>query len=342
VRFEEAQDGGFIDMVWPGVCIFEMKRPSEADRLDAHRAQALRYWQRAGTARQAAPPYVVPYHGSQQIRGELGDDYAEWLRRAFGVGLKDYCVYWFRKAHDHLDDGGRAGLVGTNSITQNRARGPSLQWIVENGGVITSAVSTQDWSGEAAVDVSIANWVKRPADPPPEALLDGRVVGAITASLRTTGVDFSAAARLSTNRGRAFQGPMPVGAGFVLSTEQAEVLLSRTDADYSVVVRPYLVGDDIAVDPRQAPRRYVIDFAIRPLEEARAWPAALDILRERVKPERERNATAFDVSIGGFSVVRSWPCDALSPRYPATSPASPKASVSSSPGKTRGRARATS
>jgi len=59
VRFEEAQDGGFIDMVWPSVCIFEMKRPSEADRLDAHRAQALRYWQRSGTARQAAPPYVV-------------------------------------------------------------------------------------------------------------------------------------------------------------------------------------------------------------------------------------------------------------------------------------------
>jgi len=38
VRYEEAQDGGFIDMVWPGVCIFEMKRPSEADRLEAHRA----------------------------------------------------------------------------------------------------------------------------------------------------------------------------------------------------------------------------------------------------------------------------------------------------------------
>ena len=59
MRYEEAQDVGFIDMVWPGVCIFEMKRPSEADRLEAHRAQALRYWQRSGSARQAAPPYVV-------------------------------------------------------------------------------------------------------------------------------------------------------------------------------------------------------------------------------------------------------------------------------------------
>jgi hypothetical protein len=43
-----------------------------------------------------------PFHGSQHLRGLLGDDYVEWLRRTFGVGVKDYCVYWFRKAHDHL------------------------------------------------------------------------------------------------------------------------------------------------------------------------------------------------------------------------------------------------
>jgi type I restriction-modification system DNA methylase subunit len=29
-----------------------------------------------------------PYHGSQQIRSELGDDYAEWLRSEFGIGLR--------------------------------------------------------------------------------------------------------------------------------------------------------------------------------------------------------------------------------------------------------------
>ena len=34
------------------------------------------------------------------LRGELGDDYVEWLKREFGIGVKDYCVYWFRKAHE--------------------------------------------------------------------------------------------------------------------------------------------------------------------------------------------------------------------------------------------------
>jgi len=230
-----------------------------------------------------------PYHGSQQIRSELGDDYAEWLRSEFGIGLKDYAVYWFRKAHDGLADGGRAGLVATNSITQNRSRGASLAWVVETGGVITSAVSKQPWPGDAVVNVSIVNWVKRPAKTPTAALLDGREVEAVTPALRAEGEDISAAGRLPANRGSAFQGPIPVGAGFVLTPAEADMLLARDDADYAQVVRPYLIGQDIAEDPQQRPRRFVIDFAARALEEAAAFPAALEIVRERVKPERERN-----------------------------------------------------
>src|SRR6266581_4039958 len=96
-----------------------------------------------------------PYHGSQQIRRELGDPYAEWLKEEFGIGLKDYAVYWFRKAHERLGPDGRAGLVGTNSISQGRSRKESLEWIVETGGVITNAISKKPWSGEAVVNVSI-------------------------------------------------------------------------------------------------------------------------------------------------------------------------------------------
>lgn len=99
-----------------------------------------------------------PFHGDRNLRGLLGDAYLEWLKTTFNCGIKDHCVYWFRKAHDHLEAGQRAGLVGTNSISQNRARGASLNYVVENGGVITDAVSSQDWPGEASVDVSIVNW----------------------------------------------------------------------------------------------------------------------------------------------------------------------------------------
>jgi hypothetical protein len=61
-----------------------------------------------------------PFHGDRNLRRLLGDDYVEWLKREFRCGVKDHCVYWFRKAHDALPAGERAGLVGTNSISQNR------------------------------------------------------------------------------------------------------------------------------------------------------------------------------------------------------------------------------
>ena len=63
-------------------------------------------------------------------------------------------------SYSRMKNGQRAGLVGTNTIRQNYSREGGLDYIVTNGGVITDAVSTQVWSGEAAVYVSIANWVK--------------------------------------------------------------------------------------------------------------------------------------------------------------------------------------
>jgi hypothetical protein len=51
-------------------------------------------------------------------------------------------VYWFRKAHDHLKAGQRAGLVGTNTIRQNYSREAGLDYVTSHAGVITEAVSS--------------------------------------------------------------------------------------------------------------------------------------------------------------------------------------------------------
>jgi hypothetical protein len=40
-RFEEPQAGRFLDLIWPRICLVEMKRPSEAGRLATHREQAF-------------------------------------------------------------------------------------------------------------------------------------------------------------------------------------------------------------------------------------------------------------------------------------------------------------
>ncbi|WP_293912429.1 class I SAM-dependent DNA methyltransferase, partial [Deinococcus sp.] len=103
-----------------------------------------------------------PFQSKNKLQQEMSPVYVRKLRAAYPEmpGLADYCVYWIRKAHDHLQDGQRAGLVGTNTIRQNDSRVGGLDYVVQHGGTITDAVSTQVWSGDAAVHVSIANWIK--------------------------------------------------------------------------------------------------------------------------------------------------------------------------------------
>jgi hypothetical protein len=223
-----------------------------------------------------------PFHGDRHLRRVLGGDYVEWLKGEFGIGVKDYCVYWFRKAHDQLESGKRAGLVGTNSISQNRARRVSLQYILENGGAITAAVSTQDWPGEAAVDVSIVNWIKGEPPRSERRMLDGEEVAAISAAL-TTGTNPENADALSTNHGIAFQGYIP-GANYFV--DEPNVTLRKS---YPTVVRPFLSAEDIANRPDQRASRYIVDFALLTLEDAAEYPEALELVRSQAKHFREES-----------------------------------------------------
>jgi type II restriction/modification system DNA methylase subunit YeeA len=103
-----------------------------------------------------------PFQSKNKMQEEYGRAYVNAVRKRYPEvpGRADYCVYWFRRAHDQLALGNRAGLVGTNTIRQNYSREGGLDYIAQHGGAITEAVSSQVWSGEAAVHVSIVNWVK--------------------------------------------------------------------------------------------------------------------------------------------------------------------------------------
>ncbi len=113
-----------------------------------------------------------PFLGAKRLKPERGPDYVNTLRDLYPEvpGMADYCVYWFRRAHDHLPvctpdrpECGRAGLVGTQNIRNNQSRVGGLDYIVHNAGVIIEAVDNQPWSGEANVHVAIVNWVKTAA-----------------------------------------------------------------------------------------------------------------------------------------------------------------------------------
>ena len=115
-----------------------------------------------------------PFNGAKKLKPDLGPDYINAIRLAYPEvpGMADYCVFWFRKSHDHLpectaDDpvAGRAGLVGTQNIRNNKSRVGGLDHIAAHGTII-EAVDNQPWSGEANVHVSIPNWVRHPAANP--------------------------------------------------------------------------------------------------------------------------------------------------------------------------------
>ena len=102
-----------------------------------------------------------PFNGAKKLKPDLGPDYINAIRLAYPEvpGMADYCVFWFRKTHDHLpectaDDpvAGRAGLVGTQNIRNNKSRVGGLDHIAAHGTII-EAVDNQPWSGEANVHV---------------------------------------------------------------------------------------------------------------------------------------------------------------------------------------------
>lgn len=103
-----------------------------------------------------------PYLGRRKLIDERGADYAAWLAREYPKvsGVADYVAYWFPLTHDRLPPGGRAGLVATNSVREGSTRKATLDYVVDHGGTLVEAVSSQPWEGDANVSVSIVNWIK--------------------------------------------------------------------------------------------------------------------------------------------------------------------------------------
>jgi type II restriction/modification system DNA methylase subunit YeeA len=201
-----------------------------------------------------------PFLGGKKFRQEFGDDYAQKVYKQFPdvQGQPDFCVFWFRKTTDLISENGRAGLVGTNSIAQVSGRKASLDYVVSNGGIIHDAISTQEWSGDAAVHVSIVNWSKLPQK---QLFLDSKQVPFISSSLKSE-VSVSSAVRLNSNKLTSFESCALGGKGFIVSQEQAEEWI-KINPQNRDVLKPMLDGKGL-INPHQK-LDWVIDFNDMPL-----------------------------------------------------------------------------
>ena len=69
-----------------------------------------------------------------------------------------------------------------------------------------------------------------------------------------------------------------------------EYPISLGNNDNSLRIFPFLTGEDINGHPQSWPERFVIDFGTMSLDEVRRWPDVLNIVEERVKPERDNHS----------------------------------------------------
>ena len=243
-----------------------------------------------------------PYQSKNKLQMEMDRATIDRVRARYpGVpGRADYCVYWFRRAHDELKPGQRAGLVGTNTIRQNYSREGGLDYIVQNGGTITDAVSTQVWSGDAAVHVSIVNWVKGnesgekrlafqrgdAADSPFEYFDVAQINSALSLA-----VDLTSAQPLRANveSEACFQGQTHGHEGFLLQREEAEALL-KADPNAHEVVFPFLTANEMIGNVDSLPKRYVVDFRKQDIFAARKFAGPFARIQAAVLPDRKAKA----------------------------------------------------
>ena len=243
-----------------------------------------------------------PFQGGQKITGALGTVYRDFLVEQIADGAKgsaDLCAYFFLRADQSLRIDGGMGLIATNTIAQGDTREVGLDQLAAKGRAIPRAVPSRKWPGSANLEVAHV-WVKK-GEWKGGFALDEKLVEGITPFLTVPGQAVGNPERLAANREKSFQGSIVLGMGFVLEPEEAQALIAK-DARNADVLFPYLNGQDLNSNPDQSPSRWVINFFDWPLDAehddkkkpkgppyAADYPDCLAIVREKVKPERDKN-----------------------------------------------------
>ena len=269
-----------------------------------------------------------PFAGKNTIAESTRAGYPDWLKTLHdgAHGNADLVAHFFRRAFGLLRDGGCFGLIATNTIRQGDTRESGLRPILAAGGTIIAARRRLTWPGAAAVVVSVVHVLKGAWREPP--VLDGRKVSRISAFLvegeqdatpavlrANAGIAFQGSILLGM--GFTFDDRTNEPAANRLADMQRLIAKDPRNAER---IKPYIGGEEVNDSPTHAHHRYAIHFADFPLRRddvgftwadaderqrtaclrdgivpvdypdpvAADWPEVLDVVEEKVKPERDR------------------------------------------------------
>lgn len=269
-----------------------------------------------------------PFAGGRKISDTLGKEYLDWLKTVHeqSHGNGDLVAHFFRRAFTIVRSHGCLGLIATNTIAQGDTRSTGLRWICTHGGTIFHAQKRLKWPGEAAVVVSVVHVCKGVFSQP--FILDNRRVNAITAYLVHAGghenpkvLAANAGKSFIGNvvLGMGFTFDDTGNEGVASPLAEMERLISSNPRN-SARIFPFIGGEELNNSPTLDHHRYIINFEDWPLcrreldiqwksadaEQRRSclsrgavpmdysdpvaedFPELLEIVRLKVKPERDK------------------------------------------------------
>ena len=245
-----------------------------------------------------------PFLGGTRIWPVLGGTYCDYIRRIHsnsGGKAVDLVAHFFRRAFGLVGHKGAVGFVATNTISQGDTREAGLKQIVLNHGVIYEATKRMKWPGAAAVLVSVVFVAKTSGTGYP--ILNKKPVAGINSFLFPSTQEFEPAP-LRENSDKSHQGSIVLGMGFTFDdADKKEVAgslaemrkLIESNPKNAERIFPYIGGRETNTHPAHAHHRYVISFGDMSLSEAEAWPDLIAIIRQRVKPGRDK--------LGGYAIA---------------------------------------
>lgn len=269
-----------------------------------------------------------PFAGKNTIIAGNREHYLSWLQTLHegAHGNADLVAHFFLRAFHLLRQNGSIGLIATNTIGQGDTRASGLTKIISWGGVIFRATRRLKWPGEAAVVVSVVHIVKGEAVSPVLDMRPVRRISAylVEGDLDTSPIALAAnsgkAFQGSIVLGKGFTFDDAAAAkGEAESLDMMNALIAK-DPRNAERIFPFIGGEEVNTDPQHCHHRYVIDFFDRPLkrnpslrswammtdseitrcrvegivpadypdEVAEDWPDLIEIVRRRVKPERDK------------------------------------------------------
>jgi hypothetical protein len=224
-----------------------------------------------------------PFLGGSKISTNYGDSYNLIIKTYFSnsTGKCDLVAYFFLRTYDIIKQQSYFSFITTDTISQGDTRAGSLDVLVQNNAVINFATKSIKWPGIAAVSISLISIFKGIYKK--ELYLNNKKVNAIGALLEDSIEENPFT--LSTNTNLCFKGVDFGGDGFILTSEDAEILIKSNPLNKEVI-NPLQNGNDLSNEPTQIPSRFIINFRDFTQEKAATYLDCFAIIEQKVKPDR--------------------------------------------------------